>query len=52
MVLAWLMGGDPPVIPIVGVSSVAQLDEVLGAADLDLDDGLRRRLDEAGGFDG
>lgn len=48
VVLAWLMGGDPPVIPIVGVSSVAQLDEMLAAADLELDDALRRRLDEAG----
>ena len=48
VVLTWLMGGDPPVIPIVGVSSVAQLDEVLGAADLELDDALQRRLDEAG----
>ncbi len=51
VVLAWLMGGDPPVIPIVGVSSVAQLDEVLAAADLELDDALRRRLDEAGRCD-
>ncbi|MFL6054389.1 MAG: aldo/keto reductase [Actinoallomurus sp.] len=50
VVLAWLMGGDPPVIPIVDVSSVAQLNEVLAAADLDLDDELRRRLDEAGGL--
>jgi aryl-alcohol dehydrogenase-like predicted oxidoreductase len=51
VVLAWLMGGDPPAIPIVGVSSVAQLEEVLAAADLDLGDDLRHRLDDAGGFD-
>lgn len=51
VVLAWLMGGDPPIIPVVGVSSVEQLDEVLGAADLVLDEDLRRRLDEAGGFE-
>ncbi|MCO5973996.1 aldo/keto reductase [Actinoallomurus soli] len=50
VVLAWLMGGDPPIIPVVGVSSVEQLDEVLGAADLELDDELRRRLDEAEGI--
>jgi aryl-alcohol dehydrogenase-like predicted oxidoreductase len=50
VVLAWLMGGDPPMIPIVGVSSVAHLDEVLTAADLGLDEELRHRLDEAGGF--
>ncbi|REF30942.1 hypothetical protein [Calidifontibacter indicus] len=34
--------------PIVGVSSMAQLDEALDAADLPLDDEMMRRLDEAG----
>jgi aryl-alcohol dehydrogenase-like predicted oxidoreductase len=48
VVLAWLLGGDPPVIPILGVSSVAQLDECLGAADIKLDDDIRARLDAAG----
>jgi aryl-alcohol dehydrogenase-like predicted oxidoreductase len=46
VVLSWLLGGDPPMLPIVGVSSVGQLGEVLAAADLDLDDTLRLRLDE------
>lgn len=46
VVLAWLIGGDPPIVPIVGVSSVAQLDEVLGAVDLELPSDLRKRLDE------
>ena len=36
VVLAWLIGGDLPVIPLVGASSVAQLEENLGALDLDL----------------
>jgi aryl-alcohol dehydrogenase-like predicted oxidoreductase len=45
VVLAWLVDGDPPIVPIIGVSSVAQLDECLGAADLVLPDELRRRLD-------
>jgi aryl-alcohol dehydrogenase-like predicted oxidoreductase len=45
VVLAWLIGGNPPITPIVGVSSVAQLDECLAAVDLDLPDALRRRLD-------
>jgi aryl-alcohol dehydrogenase-like predicted oxidoreductase len=45
VVLAWLIGGDPAVLPIVGVSSIAQLDEALGAVDLKLDDELRARLD-------
>ncbi|MFJ9323503.1 aldo/keto reductase [Streptomyces globisporus] len=47
VVLAWLMAGDPPVIPIVGVSSVEQLDEVLGAAELRLPEELKGRLDSA-----
>lgn len=48
VVLAWLLGGDPPVIPIIGVSSVQQLDECLGAVDIELDDETRTRLDQAG----
>jgi aryl-alcohol dehydrogenase-like predicted oxidoreductase len=47
VVLAWLMQGRPPIIPVVGASSVAQLDELLGAVDLELDEEIRRRLDEA-----
>ena len=47
VVLAWLTGGDPHVIPIVGATSLAQLEESLGAAQLELDAGQRRRLDEA-----
>jgi aryl-alcohol dehydrogenase-like predicted oxidoreductase len=47
VVLAWMMGGDPPIIPVLGVSSVDQLDECLGAADLYIDQELRERLDEA-----
>ncbi|WP_431728933.1 aldo/keto reductase [Verrucosispora sp. TAA-831] len=47
VVLSWLTGGDPAIVPIVGVSSVAQLDECLAAADLTLPTELRRRMDEA-----
>jgi aryl-alcohol dehydrogenase-like predicted oxidoreductase len=47
VVLAWQMGGALPVVPVVGVSSVAQLDEVLAAVELDLDPRLRARLDAA-----
>ena len=46
--LAWLMDGRPPMIPVVGASTVAQLDEQLGAVDLRLDDDVRKRLDQAG----
>ena len=45
MVLAWLMGGELPVIPLVGASSVAQLEESLGAVDLTLTTEQRERLD-------
>ncbi|AXG77060.1 aldo/keto reductase [Streptomyces paludis] len=47
VVLAWLTGGEPAVVPIVGVSSVAQLDECLVGAELELPAELRRILDEA-----
>ncbi|MEU6591135.1 aldo/keto reductase [Streptomyces sp. NPDC046881] len=47
VVLAWQMGGELPVIPLVGASSVAQLDESLAAVDLDLTVEQRARLDAA-----
>ena len=48
VVLAWLIGADVPVIPLVGASSVAQLNESLAAADLDLTADQRATLDAAG----
>ena len=47
VVLAWMIGADVPVIPLVGASSVAQLDEGLAAADLELTTEQRARLDAA-----
>ncbi|MGW8644303.1 aldo/keto reductase [Micromonospora chalcea] len=47
VVLAWLMGGDIPAVPLVGFSSVAQLEESLGAVDLELTAEQRTRLDSA-----
>jgi aryl-alcohol dehydrogenase-like predicted oxidoreductase len=47
VVLAWLLGGEIPMIPVVGASSVAQLDESLAAADLELTAEQRARLDAA-----
>jgi hypothetical protein len=47
VVLAWLTGAEVPVIPVVGASSVAQLDESLAAADLELTTEQRTRLDTA-----
>ncbi|HEY2305526.1 MAG TPA: aldo/keto reductase [Streptosporangiaceae bacterium] len=45
--LAWLIGADVPMIPLVGASSVAQLDESLAAVDLELTAEQRARLDAA-----
>ena len=45
--LAWLLGAAVPVIPVVGISSVAQLEEALAASELVLDAEVRARLDAA-----
>jgi aryl-alcohol dehydrogenase-like predicted oxidoreductase len=45
VVLAWQIGGELPVIPLVGASSVAQLEESLAAVDLRLTSEQRARLD-------
>jgi aryl-alcohol dehydrogenase-like predicted oxidoreductase len=47
VVLAWLIGGEVPIIPLISASSVAQLDESLAAVDLDLTPEQRARLDSA-----
>lgn len=47
VVLSWLIDNDPPMTPLVGVSSTGQLDEVMEAADLVLSDEQRRHLDAA-----
>lgn len=49
VVLAWLLARSRPgIIPIPGASTVAQLDEILSATSLSLEDEVIRRLDEAG----
>lgn len=45
VVLAWQIGGEPPVVPLAGASSVAQLEESLAAVDLQLTSEQRARLD-------
>jgi aryl-alcohol dehydrogenase-like predicted oxidoreductase len=45
VVLAWLIGAEIPVIPLVGASSVAPRDESLAAVDLELTAEQRARLD-------
>ena len=47
VVLAWLIGGEPPIVPLIGASSVAQLDESVAAVDLQLSTEQRQLLDAA-----
>ena len=47
VVLAWLIGGELPVVPLIGASSIAQLDESLDAVDLQLSAEQRQLLDAA-----
>ncbi|MFD6417114.1 aldo/keto reductase [Streptomyces sp. NPDC060194] len=48
VVLAWQLGHDLPIIPLVGASSVAQLDDSLAALELELSAEQRAKLDAAG----
>lgn len=48
IVLAWLIASTPSVIPITGASTVGQLEELLGAVNLRLDDETMSRLNAAG----
>lgn len=47
VVLAWLIGGELPVVPLIGASSIAQLDESLAAVDVQLTPEQRMLLDTA-----
>ncbi|HEY9391584.1 MAG TPA: aldo/keto reductase [Mycobacteriales bacterium] len=47
VVLAWLIGGEVPMIPLISASSVEQLDESLAAVDLELTADQRAKLDTA-----
>ncbi|MCP3803381.1 aldo/keto reductase [Allokutzneria sp. A3M-2-11 16] len=49
VVLSWLIGGEIPVIPLVGASSVEQLEDSLAAVDLELTADQRAKLDAAAG---
>ena len=51
VVLAWMLASRPMITPIAGASSVEQLDELLGATELALDEATCSRLDEAGRSD-
>ena len=46
MALAWLLSRPGVTCPIIGPVTVDQLDENIGALDLELDPGVLARLDE------
>jgi aryl-alcohol dehydrogenase-like predicted oxidoreductase len=47
VVLAWMLAAsDPPIIPIPGASTVAQLEEILAATELTLDPAILDRLND------
>lgn len=48
VVLAWLMQAEPPVIPVVGASTVDQVGEIIGSCDVKLTEDQLSRLSEAG----
>jgi aryl-alcohol dehydrogenase (NADP+) len=47
MAVAWVLANPAITAPIVGASRPEQLDDVLPAAEKDLDAGLKARLDDA-----
>lgn len=47
VVLAWLVGGDPAMVPILGGSKVEQLEDAITGVRLELTAQQRQRLDDA-----
>lgn len=45
IVLAWMLERDQPTVPVIGVSTREQLDQNIGALDVDFTPEERRRLD-------
>jgi aryl-alcohol dehydrogenase-like predicted oxidoreductase len=48
VILAWMMQGTPPIIPVMAASTPEQMDENLAALDLKLSDEQLSRLNDAG----
>ncbi len=51
VVIAWFRQSDPPVLPIIAGSSVAQLDENIQALDIRLSEAQMTRLNDAGNLE-
>lgn len=48
VVLAWMLGSDPPVLPLIAASTKEQMSENLGALEIVLTDDQMERLNTAG----
>jgi aryl-alcohol dehydrogenase-like predicted oxidoreductase len=51
VIIAWMLAGDPPVLPIIAGSRIEQLEENLAALDVTLSPGQMQRLNTAGNPD-
>jgi len=49
MILAWMLHGNPFVLPLIAASTEEQLSENLGALEINLSPSIMDRLDQAGG---
>jgi aryl-alcohol dehydrogenase-like predicted oxidoreductase len=47
VIYAWMLGGSPAIVPIIGVSQIQQLDEAIDAVDLELTPDQCERLNRA-----
>jgi aryl-alcohol dehydrogenase-like predicted oxidoreductase len=47
VILAWMVQSDPPVLPLVGTSTIEQMEENLGALEIELSPEQMARLDGA-----
>ena len=48
VILAWMLQGDPPVLPLIAASTAEQMQENLDVLDLSLSPEQMQRLDAAG----
>ena len=48
VILAWMLQGDPPVLPLIAASTSEQLQENIGALEINLTDEQMDRLNSAG----
>jgi aryl-alcohol dehydrogenase-like predicted oxidoreductase len=48
VILAWMMGGQPPVLPLIAASTPEQMQENLDSLKLELSAGQLERLSTAG----